>query len=78
MLNFPRKEERKNDVKEGGRKDRKEGRNEKKGKEREKGKGTEWGGLLGKEKRVCTNNEGTWLATRKKNIFKSPDVKLVA
>ena len=72
MLKFPRKEERKNDWKEGRRKESKEGRKERKGKEREKGKETEWGGLLGKEKRVCKNNEGTWLATRKKNIFLSP------
>ena len=54
MPKFPGKEEEKKEkrnVREGKRRERREGR---KGKERKKeGKGTEWGGILGKKKKVC-------------------------
>ena len=39
--------------------------------EGENGKRIIWGGLLGKEKCV-KSNEDTWLATKKKKIFLSP------
>ena len=51
MLKFPqRKSERKEGEKKG--KERKGVRKER-GRKKEKGKGIEWGGLLGKEKKLC-------------------------
>ena len=53
MLKFPRKEERKNERKEGEKKGKKGGNKGMGKKEEENSKRMIWGGLLGKEKKVC-------------------------
>ena len=63
MLEFPRKEERKNERKEGERK------------EERKVKGYNRAVYWERRRKFVKSNEGTWLATKKKNIFLSPDLK---
>ena len=68
MLKLPRKEERKNERKKGGKKgkERKRGRKARGKNEGEKCKRIEWLVYWERRRNCVKNNEGTWLAIRKK------------